>query len=876
MKWTGLNELREAYLNFFEKREHMRIESSSLVPLDDKSLLLINSGMAPLKKYFLNLATPPSKRVTTCQKCIRTPDIENVGKTSRHGTYFEMLGNFSFGDYFKVEATQWAYDFLTDVLKIPEEKLWFSIYLDDDEAFAIWTEKVGINPKKIVRLGKEDNFWEIGSGPCGPCSEIYFDRGEKYGCNSENCAVGCECDRYIEIWNIVFSQFDSDGKGTYTPMEKPNIDTGMGLERLACIMQGVDNLFEVDTVQNIMKHISNIANLKYKENEEKDISLRVITDHIRSTTFMVADGVIPSNEGRGYVLRRLLRRASRHGRLIGITDLFLHDVCQTVIDENDNAYPELLERKDYIIKVIKLEEERFHKTIDQGMQMLMDILEDEDTLKSKVICGKIAFKLYDTFGFPIDLTKEIAQEKNLKVDEDTFKILMNEQREKARNARSNNLASWSNDNNVTISAPKTEFCGYSTLTTTSKILYIMNDDGILKTYSGEDEFNVIVDKTPFYAESGGQCADVGTITSKSGILSVLHCKKDDNGHYLHLVKLISGIVNVGDNVTMNVNVEFRKAVMANHTSAHLLQSALKEVLGEHINQAGQSVDDKRIRFDFTHFSAVTPKELKKVEDLVNSYIFNAIDINSEEMNIEEARKKGAISLFGEKYGKTVRVVSATDNCTVEFCGGTHIDNTAKIGLFKIITETSVAAGVRRIEAICRRECLNKMVYSENLILNIADRLKSSANEIDEKIQSLLMQLKEKDKKITSLNEKIAISDINSIYETKRIIKDDTYYITHFTNNVSADVLKLMGDKIKDIDSNIVAIFMNKTGYKGNVLVTCGKNAVTNGFDAGKIVKAVAQLVGGNGGGKRDSAMAGVKDIDMLKNKIGEIIDILRG
>lgn len=877
MKWMGLNEIRETYLEFFESKKHIRMQSASLVPVDDKSLLLINSGMAPLKKYFLNLATPPAKRVTTCQKCIRTPDIENVGKTARHGTYFEMLGNFSFGDYFKVEATQWAFEFLVDVLKIPIDKMWISIYESDDEAFDIWTKKVGIDENKIVRLGKEDNFWEIGSGPCGPCSEIYFDRGEKYGCNSKTCGVGCDCDRYVEFWNIVFSQFDSDGKGNYTPMAKPNIDTGMGLERLACIMQEVDNLFLVDTVQNIMSHICKIAKIKYRENEKNDVALRVITDHIRSTTFMVADGVMPSNEGRGYVLRRLLRRAVRYGKLIGIKDLFLYKICKTVIDENKTAYPELLEKKDYIVKVIKVEEERFGKTIDQGMQMLTEILESEVVKNTKTISGNTVFKLYDTFGFPIDLTKEIAEEKGLKVDEKTFTKLMEEQRTKARNARGNsNLASWTSDENLSITSGKTIFVGYETLTETSEILHIVLNNELVGEYSGSEEFDIIVNKTPFYAEGGGQCADIGTIVTNNANINVTYCKKDDDGHYYHKCKLVSGSIKVKDIATLKVDEEFRKAVTVNHTSAHLLQSALKKVLGEHINQAGQSVDNKRVRFDFTHFSALTQQEILQVEQLVNDYVFNAVDIVAENIDINEAKKMGAIALFGEKYGNVVRVVSAKDNCTVEFCGGTHIKNTAQIGVFKILSETSVASGVRRIEAICRKECLLKMTKDEQTLKSIAEVLKTSTSSIDDKIQKLTVTLKEKDKEIQKLNEKMAVLTIKELYNNRISIDDNICYILHFTLNLSNDVLKLMSEKINDLDDGVVAIFVNTVNSKGNVLVTCGKKAVALGYNAGDIVKQVAKLSGGNGGGKKDSAMAGIKNAEILKQSEKEIFNILKG
>ncbi|MBQ2420534.1 MAG: alanine--tRNA ligase, partial [Clostridia bacterium] len=688
MEWTSLNELREKYLSFFESKGHLRMPSFSLVPNNDKSLLLINSGMAPLKKYFTGEVIPPKNRVVTCQKCIRTPDLERVGHTARHGTYFEMLGNFSFGDYFKEEAIPWAWEFLTETLEIPADKLWPSIYENDEEAYEIWTKKIGVDPNKVVRLGKADNFWEHGSGPCGPCSEIYFDRGEKYGCGSPDCKPGCDCDRFMEIWNNVFSQFNNDGNGNYTELKQKNIDTGMGLERLACVMQGVDNLFEVDTVKNIMKHISDIAGVEYKTDAKKDISLRVTTDHVRSITFMIGDGVMPSNEGRGYVLRRLLRRAARHGRMLGIKGTFLSDVCETVINENKNAYPELVEKKELIKKVISVEEESFGKTIDQGLQLLDDILKNNDT---KVVSGEDAFKLSDTYGFPLDLTIDIAAESGFTVDEEGFAALMKEQRERARAARKNAGAdAWKSGDVLPEGLKETEFVGYTDYECKANVLAIIKDNEVADTISDGESGVVILDTTSFYAESGGQVGDIGSIGDGDSSFKVADTQKSSSGIYMHIGEMTGGLIKVGDNVTATVCKANRNAVMRNHTAAHLLQAALRTVLGNHVEQAGQLVTANSVRFDFTHFSALTADQLAEVESLVNRAILDAIEVDINEMPIEEAKKLGAMALFGEKYGNIVRVVNVP-NTSVELCGGTHVSNTAKIALFRIVSEGSVAA-----------------------------------------------------------------------------------------------------------------------------------------------------------------------------------------
>ncbi len=868
MEWRGLNDLRETFLSFFESKNHTRMDSASLVPQGDKSLLLINSGMAPLKKFFLGEAVPPNTRVTTCQKCIRTPDIENVGHTARHGTYFEMLGNFSFGDYFKNEAIDWAWEFFTEVLKMPKDKLHVSVYQDDDEAYDIWTKRKGVATDHMVRMGKEDNFWEHGSGPCGPCSEIYFDRGPEKGCGRPDCHVGCECDRFVEVWNLVFSQFDSDGNGHYTEMKHKNIDTGMGLERLACVMQGVDNLFEVDTVQNIMKHISQIANIHYHQDEKSDISLRVITDHIRSTTFMVGDGILPSNVGRGYVLRRLLRRACRHGRLIGIHEPFLYKVCDTVIDENKCAYPELEEKREYIKKIIKVEEEQFAKTIDKGTEVLNTMIENIGA--DKVLSGEDAFKLSDTYGFPIDLTIEIVQEKGITVDKDKYQECVNEQRQRARddhNAKAK--SSWAS-NTIKVNVPKTVFTGYTdTISNDSKILAIYNGTDSVDTATAGEDVTVILDKTPFYAESGGQVGDTGLMTG----FEVTDTTKDDDGHYLHFGTVTNDSISVGDVVTAEVDVERRKSIMRNHTTAHILQASLRTVLGEHVHQAGQLVDDEKCRFDFSHFSAMTTEELKKVEDLVNQQILSAVPVTMTEMPIEEAKKLGAMALFGEKYGDIVRVVKVGDFST-EFCGGTHVDNTSKIGLFKIVSESSVASGVRRIEAVTGKGVLNYMNQIKSTMEQSAQVLKlANTHELVSKCQQVVAENKELEKTIDKLNQQIADIKSNNIFDNVTEVNGISI-VSGVFKNTKPDVLLQMGDKVKDNYSNGVGAFIGEVDGKGSIVVVCGKDAISKGMHAGKIVKAIAELTGGKGGGRPDSARAGVGDFNKVDSAIAELSNIV--
>lgn len=856
MEWTGLNDLREKFLSFFESKGCLRLPSFSLVPKDDNSLLLINSGMAPMKKYFTGEVTPPRKRVTTCQKCIRTPDIERVGITARHGTFFEMLGNFSFGDYFKREATAWAWEFFTKVLEMPADKLYVSIYQDDDEAYKIWTEEVGVDPSHMVRLGKEDNFWEHGSGPCGPCSEIYFDRGPEKGCGKPDCHVGCECDRYVEVWNLVFTQFESDGKGNYTPLDHPNIDTGMGLERLACVMQGVDNLFLVDTIQNIMKKISEITGVEYGEDPEKDVSLRVITDHIRSTTFMIGDGVMPSNEGKGYVLRRLLRRAARHGRLLGYTEPFLYKVCDTVIKENLVAYPELKEKEDFIIKVIRVEEESFAKTVDQGIKMLQNIIDDAQI---KTLSGEDAFKLNDTYGFPIDLTKEILGEKGINVDVERFHELLKEQKKRSRDARKNAGAdAWISDTTDLSDINKTEFVGYTELECNSKVLAIVKD-GIRIDSAGEGENVVLVlDKTPFYAESGGQVGDTGVVESGSFSADVCNTTKDPSGKiFLHETLIKSGNISVGSEVKSTVDKERRADITRNHTAAHLLQAALRQVLGNHVQQAGQLVSDTTLRFDFTHFEAMSAKELIEVENLVNQKIFEAIEVNTREMPIEEAKKLGAMALFGEKYGDVVRVVSAGD-FSVEFCGGTHAKNTSNLGLFKIRQEGSVAAGVRRIEAITGYGVLNYINNIHAAVVGVCEMLKiNDPRKVVEGVKKVEENLRTQQKEIADLNSKLAVTRLAEFFSGTEI-ENGVRIVTGKLDGVNADVLRTMCERGKDMAPNAVIVLAATNDGKVTFASACGKKALENGANAGKIVKAVAQAAGGNGGGKPDLAMAGAK------------------
>ena len=864
MQWTGLNDLREKYLSFFESKNHTRMASASLVPQGDKSLLLINSGMAPLKKFFLGQATPPNKRVTTCQKCIRTPDIESVGKTARHGTYFEMLGNFSFGDYFKNEAIAWAWEFLTGTLAIPADRLWITIYESDDEAEQIWENSIGIPHERIIRLGKKDNFWEHGSGPCGPCSEIHFDRGEEYG-PFESFEQASDCDRVIEIWNLVFSQFDSDGNGHYEEMKSKNIDTGMGLERLACVMQGVDNIFEVDTVQNIMRHISKIAGVKYKTDAKTDVSLRVITDHIRSTTFMVGDGIQPSNEGRGYVLRRLLRRAARHGRLLGITKPFLCDVCDTVINENAGAYPELAEKREYIKKIISVEEEAFARTIDKGSELLGQYISNLSEQKSAVLSGEDAFRLSDTYGFPIDLTVEICEEKGVTVDVERFKELVLEQRMRAKADHAAKAGSSWADGSIRVDAPATVFTGYTSFAEEdAKVLAIYKDGAEVESATEGEDVVIVLDKTPFYAESGGQVGDTGSISGASSNAEVQDTIKSE-GHFLHIASITEGTVSKGDTVSAVINKERRLAVMRNHTSAHLLQNALRKVLGDHVHQAGQLVNENACRFDFNHFSAMTEEEIAQVEAIVNNVIMSAIGVTMEEMPIEEAKKLGAMALFGEKYGDTVRVVTAGDS--VEFCGGTHISNTSQIGLFKIVSESSVAAGVRRIEAVTGTGVLDLINGYKSTIARAAKALKlANVSELPEKCAAVSAELKEKEKALESLNQQIANAKAAAVFDSAEEVSG-VKVIAARMDGSTPDALRKLGDSIKDRDDAVIALFAGVNGEKGTLFVACTKAALDKGAHAGKIVQKTAAVTEGKGGGRPDSAMAGIGNIALTDKAI---------
>ncbi len=868
MKWTGLNELREKYLSFFESKGHLRLKSFPLIPVNDNSLLLINSGMAPMKPYFQGTKEPPRRRVTTCQKCIRTPDLEHVGKTARHGTYFEMLGNFSFGDYFKKEAIAWAWEFLTQTLEIPAELLWPSVYEQDDEAYSIWRDDIGVSENKIVRLGKADNFWEHGSGPCGPCSEIYFDRGERYGCGMPDCKPGCECDRYMEIWNNVFSQFDNDGKGNYTELIHKNIDTGMGLERLACVMQGVDNLFEVDTVRKILDTVCEYSGKKYGENEANDVSIRIITDHIRSTSFMICDGVMPSNEGRGYVLRRLLRRAARHGRLLGISGSFLHKLCEVVIQENEGAYPELREKADYVKKIISIEEERFDATIDTGLSILSGLIAEMSQNGQKVLSGEEAFKLYDTFGFPIDLTKEIIAEKGFEVDEEAFAKLMTEQKVRARENRKD-ADGWSNDSaDLLKDIGKTEFVGYDKTECKAKIVAIIVD-GVRCENASEGKFTVVCDKTVFYGEGGGQVGDKGVIELSDAKINVVDTKKSD-GKYMHVCEFEQGgFVKVGTEVTLKIDAQRREAIKRNHSSVHLLQSALRKVLGDHVEQAGSYVDEYRARFDFSHFQAMTPKEILDTEALVNEYILSGFDVTTLETDMETAKKEGAMALFGEKYGSVVRLVKM-GNVSAELCGGTHLDNTAKAGLFKIVAESSVAAGVRRIEAVTGNNVIDYIYHDKKLIEDTAKILKSgNVSEIAAKALQIENEVKELKSKIEQQNSVIASMKTASLADSAQKVGAFNV-ITARLDGMTTDELRAAGDILKEKDENVVALLCSVVDGKVMLVSVCGKQAVKNGANAGKIVKNAATIAGGGGGGRPDSASAGAKNPGMVSKALESV------
>ena len=882
MKAYGLNELRELFLKFFESKQHKRLPSFSLIPQNDKSLLLINSGMAPMKPYFKGEQVPPSKRVCTCQKCIRTGDIENIGKTARHGTYFEMLGNFSFGDYFKQDAIEYSWEFLTspEWVGLDPERLYPSVYVDDDEAWKIWNERIGIAPERIFKFGKEDNFWEHGAGPCGPCSEIYYDRGEEYGCGKPDCTVGCDCDRYMEVWNNVFSQFDNDGEGHYSDLAQKNIDTGMGLERLAVVCQNVPSLFDVDTVMNITHKVSEITGAFYGKTAKMDVSLRVITDHIRSSVFMICDGVRPSNEGRGYVLRRLLRRAARHGKLLGVNEPFLFDVVDTVIHENECQYPELREKQEYITRVIKSEEENFAKTIDAGMQIFASVLEKHKSNGEKVFSGADAFKLYDTYGFPVDLTAEMVEDEGMELDTEEFKRLMNEQREKARIARKalGDLG-WEGID-LGLDTTPTQFTGYDKTTDTAKVLALVYGDEVCGELNEGCEGIVVLDKTPFYAEMGGQLADTGDLgfnldDAEKGIFTrfeVTNVKKDKGNKYLHYGVMRSGSLNIGDDVVASIDTERRKAIGRAHSATHLLHSALKKTLGDHVNQAGSLVDADRLRFDFTHFNAVSPDELLKIENDVNEAILDGLDITVREMSVDDAKALGATALFGEKYGDVVRVVTMGDY-SMELCGGTHIDNTAKVGPFRILSESSVASGVRRIEAVTGKEFLRMANEMNMKLMKAAELMKTKPSELLSKTESVMSEMKDMRQTVDKLKDKLLYGDVERfLFAAKQI--GGLNVLTATRTDLDANDLRKIGDFLRDKDPKVVAVLATATETKVTFVASCGKEANALGIKAGDLVRAVCAVAGGKGGGKPDSAMGGGTDVLKTDNALAVVDDFV--
>ena len=885
MNKLGLNEIRERYLKFFESKDHLRMPSFSLVPRNDPSILLINAGMTPLKPYFTGIEKPPRSRVTTCQKCIRTPDIENVGKTARHGTFFEMLGNFSFGDYFKKEVIPWAWEFVTKVMEIPEDRLYASVYEEDDEAFEIWHKDVGLSPDRIVRMGKQDNFWEHGTGPCGPCSEIYFDRGPERGCGSPDCKVGCECDRYIEFWNLVFTQFNKDEDGTYSKLEKKNIDTGMGLERLAVIMQDVENLFEVDTIRNILDYVCKKAGVVYGEgkngnggsvsSKKSDVSIRVITDHIRSTTMMVSDGILPSNEGRGYVLRRILRRAARHGRLLGIEGSFLHDVAKVVIAESKQAYPELAEKEEYICKVIRIEEERFAATIDQGIAILNEFIAELKASGQSVLPGNMAFKLHDTYGFPIDLTREIAEEAGLTVDEEGFRTEMNEQKKKAREAlKSKDTSAWGQDLAAGLDKSlKTEFVGYGSYSCESKILYIILDGEQAENAQQGDDVTVILDKTPFYAESGGQVADTGTITAKNGVVKVNGCRKTAEGLYLHSGVVEEGIIEKDVDVTASIDVERRLAIARNHTTTHLLQKALQNVLGDHVTQAGSLVEPDRLRFDFHHFSAMTKDELKRVENEVNAKILENLEVDVREMPVDEAKSLGAMALFGEKYGNVVRVVRAGDY-SIELCGGTHLGSTAQAGLVKILGESGISAGVRRIEALTGKGALEYYNEKEEQLDGIASALKSTPQDGRRKVEAITAELKAAQKEIEQLKDKLVSGSFDEVLG-KAIDINGVKAVTARFDQLDMEALRNTCESLRSKLGTGVVVLASAFGGKVSFVAMASKDAVERGAHCGNIVREAAKAAGGGGGGRPDMAQAGGKDAGKIDEALTSAVEAVK-
>lgn len=877
MQQMGLNEIRSKFLKFFESKDHYLKESASLVPQNDKSLLLINSGMAPLKNYFAGVEVPPSVRMTTCQKCIRTGDIENVGKTARHGTFFEMLGNFSFGDYFKEQSISWGWEFVTQHLNIPEEKVWVTVYEEDDEAFGIWENQIKIPKERIVRLGKDDNFWEIGIGPCGPCSELYFDRGEEYGCDNPDCKPGCDCDRYLEFWNHVFTQFNRDEEGNYGQLEHKNIDTGMGLERMACIMQGVDTIFDVDTIKHILNTVEKMANVEYGKGGKTDVSIRIITDHIRAVSFLVADGVLPSNEGRGYVLRRLLRRAARHGKLLGIKENFLYKLVDEVIKVSGEAYSELVEKESYIKKVIRIEEEKFNETIEQGMEILASYIADLKKNGETTLSGENAFKLYDTYGFPIDLTQEILEEEHLSIDEEAFNEEMNKQRERARSARGNmDGESWKEDPLSKLdSSVASTFEGYFELENSGIIKAIVKDNELVDSAVAGDKVIVVLDKTTFYPEGGGQAGDAGLLVNKNEdiVVEVIDTKKGANNTIKHIGIVKSGMINTGEKLSTIVDKEIRMASARNHSATHLLHKALKEVLGEHVNQAGSLVTSERLRFDVTHFEAITKEELKVIEEKVNDVILESLNITCENMSINDAKNKGAMALFGEKYGDEVRVVSMGDY-SIELCGGTHLTNTSQIGMFKILSEGGVAAGVRRIEAITGRAVYNYLKEKEEVISNVCLNLKTKEDSLSQKVTSLIEENKSLSKELHDMKTKMSLQAVDSVLDSKLDVNGVNLVTTKF-EGMDMNTLKEVADNLRDKLVSGVVVLANTTDDKLNLVATATKDAVDKGVHCGNIVKSIAQIAGGKGGGRPNMAQAGAPDVSKVDEALNHASEVLK-
>ncbi|WP_270941963.1 alanine--tRNA ligase [Romboutsia lituseburensis] len=877
MQQMGLNEIRSKFLKFFESKEHYIKESASLVPHNDKSLLLINSGMAPLKNYFAGVEVPPSKRMTTCQKCIRTGDIENVGKTARHGTFFEMLGNFSFGDYFKRESIRWGWEFVTEHLNIPEDKIWVTVYEEDDDSYDLWAKEMGFPEERLVRLGKDDNFWEIGIGPCGPCSEIHFDRGPEYGCDNPDCKPGCDCDRYLEFWNHVFTQFNRDEEGNYGQLEHKNIDTGMGLERIACIMQGVDTIFDVDTIRHILSTVEKMAGVEYGKDSKTDVSIRIITDHIRAVSFLVADGVLPSNEGRGYVLRRLLRRAARHGKLLGIKENFLYKLVDEVIKVSGEAYPELVEKESYIKKVIRIEEEKFNETIEQGMDILAGYIKELKLNGETTLSGENAFKLYDTYGFPIDLTKEILEEENLSLNEESFNEEMDKQRERARSARGNmDGESWKEDPLSKLDeSVASEFDGYKDLNASGIVKAIVKDNEIVESAEAGEKVVVVLDKTTFYPEGGGQAGDCGLLTNEAEDIEieVIDTKKGANNTIKHIGVIKSGKVNTGEKLNTLVNKEVRMASARNHSATHILHRVLKDVLGDHVNQAGSLVTPERLRFDVTHFEAITKDELKLIEEKVNDAILASLEINSENMNINDAREKGAMALFGEKYGNEVRVVSMGD-FSIELCGGTHLTNTSQIGMFKILSEGGVAAGVRRIEAITGKAVYNYLNEREALISNVSSSLKTKEDSLVQRVVSLLEENKNLGKELHELKTQMSLQSIESVLDSKEDVNGVNVVCAKF-EGMDMNTLKEVADKLRDKLASGVVVLGNAADDKLNFVVTASQDVLAKGIHSGNIVKEVAMIAGGKGGGRPNMAQAGAPEVTKLDDALNHAKEVVK-